>query len=75
MSYLANSQLCQSYPKETKEFPSHLSALLLEHHNTLSPDTRKSIVQNLVMLRNKEVIPSIECVAMSAHVLSCLQYA
>jgi hypothetical protein len=56
-------QLCQSYPKETKEFPSHLSALLLEHHNTLSPDTRKSIVQNLVMLRNKEVIPSIECVA------------
>jgi protein SDA1 len=34
----------------------------LESYGILSPDTRKSLIQNLVMLRNKEVISSIEWV-------------
>ncbi|KAI0050999.1 SDA1-domain-containing protein [Auriscalpium vulgare] len=54
------SQVAQCYPKETAEFPSHLSTLLLEHYGLLSPDIRHSIVQNLVMLKNKGVITSIE---------------
>ncbi|KAG1778681.1 SDA1-domain-containing protein [Suillus placidus] len=54
------SQVAQCYPKETKDFPSHLSTLLLENYGTLTPDTRKTLVQNLVMLRNKDVITSIE---------------
>ncbi|KAJ7349373.1 SDA1-domain-containing protein [Mycena albidolilacea] len=54
------SQVATCYPKETAEFPSHLSTLLLENYGTLSPDTRKTLVQNLVMLRNKDVITSIE---------------
>ena len=52
-------QVAQCYPKETAEFPSQISSLLLESYGTLSPDTRKSLVQNLVMLRNKDVITSI----------------
>lgn len=36
--------------------------MLLENFSTLSPDTRKALVQNLVLLRNKSVITSIECV-------------
>ena len=58
--------MSQCYPKETAEFPSHLSTMLLENYGTLSPDTRKSLVQNLVMLRNKDVITSIEYVSFSA---------
>ncbi|KAF8921593.1 SDA1-domain-containing protein [Mucidula mucida] len=54
------SQVAPCYPKETAEFPSQLSTLLLENYGTLSADSRKSIVQNLVMLRNKNVISSIE---------------
>lgn len=54
------SQVAQCYLKETKDFPSHLSTLLLENYGTLTPDTRKTLVQNLVMLRNKDVITSIE---------------
>ncbi|KAG2061348.1 SDA1-domain-containing protein [Suillus hirtellus] len=54
------SQVAQCYPKETKDFPSHLSTLLLENYGTITPDTRKTLVQNLVMLRNKDVITSIE---------------
>jgi protein SDA1 len=59
------SSVATCYPKETAQFPSQLSSLLLENYGTLSPDTRKSLVQNLVMLRNKDVISSIEYV--SAH--------
>ncbi|KAI6019701.1 SDA1-domain-containing protein [Pisolithus orientalis] len=54
------SQVAQCYPQETVEFPSQLSTLLLESHGSLTPDTRKALVQNLVMLRNKDVITSIQ---------------
>ncbi|KAH7907971.1 SDA1-domain-containing protein [Hygrophoropsis aurantiaca] len=54
------SQVAQCYPKETADFPSHISTLLLDHYGTLSADTRKNLVQNLIMLRNKDVIGSIE---------------
>ncbi|KIJ99557.1 hypothetical protein K443DRAFT_679820 [Laccaria amethystina LaAM-08-1] len=54
------SQVATCYPKETADFPSHISSLLLENYGVLSSDTRKALVQNLVMLRNKDVITSIE---------------
>jgi len=53
-------QVAQFYPLETADFPSHLSCLLLESYGSLPPDIRQSLVQNLVMLRNKGVITSIE---------------
>lgn len=59
------SQVATCYPEETADFPSHISSLLLESYGTLSPDTRKTLVQNLVMLRNKDVISSIEYVAIA----------
>ncbi|KZV68047.1 protein required for actin cytoskeleton organization and cell cycle progression [Peniophora sp. CONT] len=58
VSFIA--QVAQCYPKETAEFPSHLSSLLLEQYGSLSPDMRHILVQNLVMLKNKSVITSIE---------------
>ncbi|KAH9946401.1 SDA1-domain-containing protein [Epithele typhae] len=57
VSFMA--QVAQCYPKETSELPTQISALLLESYGSLSPDTRKSLVQTLVMLRNKDVITSI----------------
>ncbi|TFK96873.1 actin cytoskeleton organization and cell cycle progression protein [Pterulicium gracile] len=54
------SHVAQCYPKETASFPSQLAELLLESYSSLTPDTRKTLVQNLVMLRNKDVITSIE---------------
>ncbi|KAF8759569.1 Protein required for actin cytoskeleton organization and cell cycle progression [Rhizoctonia solani] len=53
-------QVAQCFPKETADFPSHLSELLLQNYSTLTPDTRKTLVSNLVMLRNKDVISSVE---------------
>jgi protein SDA1 len=54
------SAVATCYPKETKEFPSQISSILLESYGMLAPDTRRALVQNLVMLRNKGVISSIE---------------
>ncbi|EIW85329.1 protein required for actin cytoskeleton organization and cell cycle progression [Coniophora puteana RWD-64-598 SS2] len=54
------SQVSQCYPKETANFPSHLSSLLMDNYTSLSPDIRKALIQNLVMLHNKNVISSIE---------------
>ncbi|KAI0270933.1 SDA1-domain-containing protein [Russula aff. rugulosa BPL654] len=54
------SQVAQFYPAETSEFPSHLSSLLLDSYSSLSPDMRHSLLQNLVMLRNKGVITSFD---------------
>ncbi|KAI9511387.1 protein required for actin cytoskeleton organization and cell cycle progression [Russula earlei] len=53
-------KVAQFYPAETSEFPSHLSSLLLESYGSLSPDIRHSLLQNLVMLRNKGVITSFD---------------
>jgi protein SDA1 len=55
-------QVATCYPKETAEFPAQISTLLLESYGILAPDTRKTLLQNLVMLRNKDVISSIELV-------------
>ncbi|KAF5372978.1 hypothetical protein D9758_001786 [Tetrapyrgos nigripes] len=54
------AQVATCYPSETAQFPSHISSILLENYTMLSPDTRKSLIQTMVMLRNKNVITSIE---------------
>ena len=55
-------QVAQCYPAETKELPEQLQGLLLGRngYTMVRGDLRKTAVKNLVMLRNKEVIDSIE---------------
>jgi hypothetical protein len=60
LTHTCNLQVAQFYPAETSDFPSHLSSLLLGSYGSLSPDIRHSLLQNLVMLRNKGVITSFE---------------
>ncbi|KIM27293.1 hypothetical protein M408DRAFT_171912 [Serendipita vermifera MAFF 305830] len=54
------AQVAQCYPEDTKEFPNELATLLRDHYPMLTPDLRRSLVQNLVTLRNKDVITSID---------------
>ncbi|KIY50176.1 SDA1-domain-containing protein [Fistulina hepatica ATCC 64428] len=58
VSFIA--QVAPCYPKDATEFPSQLSTMLLDAGVQLQPDTRRVLVQNLVMLRNKDVITSLE---------------
>ncbi|WVQ84477.1 hypothetical protein IAT38_006629 [Cryptococcus sp. DSM 104549] len=57
-------QVAQCYPAETKDLPKELSALLLGGEAgsgaAVAGDLRKTVVKNLVMMRNKEIIDSIE---------------
>ncbi|CAG8763919.1 34124_t:CDS:10 [Gigaspora margarita] len=53
------SQVAQCYPQETNKFPQQLITLLSEHYQNLNPNLRKTMVQGLILLRNKEIIPSI----------------
>ncbi|KAJ3896717.1 SDA1-domain-containing protein [Lentinula edodes] len=54
------AQVATCYPKETAELPSQISTILLESYGMLSPDTRKALISTMVLLRNKNVITSIE---------------
>ncbi|EIW72081.1 hypothetical protein TREMEDRAFT_26437 [Tremella mesenterica DSM 1558] len=55
------SQVAQCYPEETKELPSQLKGLLLGTNGpSVKGDMRRTVLKNLVMLRNKDVIDSIE---------------
>ncbi|EST06823.1 SDA1 domain protein [Kalmanozyma brasiliensis GHG001] len=54
------TQLAPSYPEITRELPTHLSDLLLNHHAALSPDIRASCLRSLILLRNRDVITSEE---------------
>ncbi|CAG8765132.1 15183_t:CDS:2, partial [Acaulospora morrowiae] len=53
------SQVAQCYPKETSNFPQQVINLLSEHHQILHPNLRRTMVQGLILLRNKDIIPSI----------------
>jgi protein SDA1 len=50
-------QVAQCYPQDTKDLTGQLKALLL---GVAKGEVRRTIVKNLVMLRNKEVIDSVE---------------
>ncbi|WRT70245.1 uncharacterized protein IL334_007240 [Kwoniella shivajii] len=60
------SQVSQCYPEETKDLPAQFKGLLLgtgmgmEGGQTVKGDLRRTVVKNLVMLRNKDTIDSIE---------------
>ena len=64
VTFIAQVAVC--YPAETADFPAHLAALLRENYGALTPDTRKTLLHTLVMLRNKNVITSIECAPFSS---------
>ncbi|KAJ3901031.1 SDA1-domain-containing protein [Lentinula edodes] len=54
------AQVATCYPKETAELPSQISTIMLDSYGMLSPDTRKALISTMVLLRNKNVITSIE---------------
>ncbi|CAG8520166.1 10992_t:CDS:2, partial [Cetraspora pellucida] len=54
-----HNQVAQCYPQETRSFPQQIINLLYENYQNLNPNLRKTMVQGLILLRNKDIIPSI----------------
>nr|KAJ3422405.1 hypothetical protein HK105_008224 [Polyrhizophydium stewartii] len=44
------------YPAETKEFPEKLIGLLSNHYQIMAPEVRKTMVQALILMRNRGMI-------------------
>lgn len=59
------AQVAGCYPDVTGEFAGQVMGLLLEQWQMLSGELRTCLVQNLVMMRNRDVISSIESVLFS----------
>lgn len=54
------SQVAPCYPSITSQLPNDLSDLLIQFNSHLSPDTKKTLIQSLVLLRNRKFIDSID---------------
>ncbi|KXS09179.1 hypothetical protein M427DRAFT_105875 [Gonapodya prolifera JEL478] len=54
ITFIAHVAPC--YPKLCAQFPQQVSDLLSNHHQNLNPDLRKTMVQALMLLRNRDLI-------------------
>ena len=53
-------QVCTCYPKDTAGFPKEVMGLLDQHHMVLEPQLRRTLVQALILMRNRGFIESLE---------------
>ncbi|RKP13562.1 SDA1-domain-containing protein [Piptocephalis cylindrospora] len=53
------SHVTSCYPRECEAFPDQLISLLQEHHLTLNAEVRRTLVQAVILLRNRQVISTI----------------
>jgi protein SDA1 len=51
------SQVAPCFPKETKAFPMQIHSFLEENHLVVAADTRLKMVQALILMRNRNLIP------------------
>ncbi|KAJ1930371.1 Severe Depolymerization of Actin [Tieghemiomyces parasiticus] len=52
------AQVCHCYRTECASFPDRIIDVLQTHYGVLHTDVRRTLVQCLILLRNKDVIPS-----------------
>ncbi|CAO3587363.1 unnamed protein product [Absidia cylindrospora] len=65
------SQVSACYPKETAEFPQHIVDLLQEHCLVLNADLRRSLVQALILLRNRNVLDNTKLLPLFFTLFKC----
>jgi|SRR5882762_1790137 len=57
-----SGKVAQCYPRETSNFPSDISSLLVESYGSLPTEVRQTLVQTYILLKKKNVISSMEFV-------------
>lgn len=50
------SHVAPCYPKDVQDFPTQIATLLEQNGKLLEPELRKTLVQSLILLRNRNVI-------------------
>ncbi|KAF9161929.1 Protein SDA1 [Mortierella sp. AD011] len=65
------AQVSPCYPEETKEFPDQIITLLSKHYQILDAELRRTMVQALVLLRNREMISSTSLLSLFFTLFRC----
>jgi len=65
------SHVSNCYPKETAEFPQQIIDILSQHYMILSPDLRKTMVQALILLKNKDVVSTANLLSLFFTLFRC----
>ncbi|KAI8092331.1 SDA1-domain-containing protein [Gilbertella persicaria] len=65
------SQVAQCYPDITKDFSQSIMDLLKEHCMVLHPEVRKSLVQALILLRNKGILDNTSLLPLFFTLFKC----
>ncbi|KAJ9062895.1 Severe Depolymerization of Actin [Entomophthora muscae] len=65
------SQVVKLYPEQAKAFPTIIIDLLSRFHMVMDPDLRKSLVQALILLKNKGVIASLDFLSLFFTLFRC----
>ncbi|KAG0225864.1 Protein SDA1 [Actinomortierella wolfii] len=59
------------YPEETKDFPDKIINLLSKHYQILNPELRRTMVQALVLLRNRDLVSSTTLLSLFFTLFRC----
>lgn len=69
ISFLAHVAKC--YPNEMAEFPAQIMNLLRDHYLVLEPDLRRTLVQSLTLMRNRDLIDAITLLKLFFELFRC----
>jgi protein SDA1 len=69
VSFLSHVAKC--YPKEMAAFPQQIMALLRDNYLVLEPELRKTLVQSLMLLRNRGLVDAITLLKLFFELFRC----
>lgn len=69
ISFLSHVAKC--YPREMAEFPMQVMKLLQENYLVLEPDLRRTLVQSLMLMRNRSLIDAITLLKVFFELFRC----
>ena len=69
ISFLAH--VAQAFPKELANFPEQISLLLEEHYEIMARGLRKTMVQSLILMRNRNMISPLNVLQLSFILFRC----
>lgn len=63
--------MAQYYRQECEDFPQKLSNILRNQSTTLHPSMRNCFLKALILMRNKDLIPTLDLLQLFYELLSC----
>jgi protein SDA1 len=69
VSFVAHVAPC--FPKVVTGLPQQLSELLEEHYDALEPPLRQALLQALILLRNRNLMPALELLKLCFRLFRC----